>query len=175
MSTIALSIERGRGPARRWISTAALVLAAAATGTLLAGVVAMGFGFRVLVDRSDSMLPAIAAGDVVVVRMVRPADVRPGDVVTFRDPQHDGRLITHRVVAMKSEGSRVAFVTRGDANTGVERWGIERGGALGRLALRIPRVGYAVAWLATPAIRIAAVSGGAVLIGIALLRRIWSS
>ncbi|MEX2459229.1 MAG: signal peptidase I [Actinomycetota bacterium] len=173
MSAIGLSLERGRGRARRWLDVAALVLSLA-SGALLAVVVAgLAIGLRPLVDRSDSMAPAIRAGDVVVVRMVEPARVARGDVVTFRDPSRQGDLVTHRVVRMRREGGAYAFVTRGDANTGVERWAIPVDGRLGRLALRVPNAGYAVAWLGVPTVRLAVVTGTSVLLGVAVLRRIW--
>src|SRR3712207_1677635 len=53
-------------------------------------------GYRILVDHSDSMRPTIAAGDVLVTRLVRPATVAPRAIITFQDPYRKGRLLTHR-------------------------------------------------------------------------------
>jgi signal peptidase len=174
VSTTGLSLSRGRGRARRWTNAAALVLAVLATA-LLAGVLAgKALGYQPLVDRSDSMQPAIAAGDVVIVRAIAPAEASEGDIVTFKDPERNDELLTHRVVSVRSRGDTFAFVTRGDANTGVERWTIPAAGTLGRFVARVPRLGYAIAWLGIPAVRLAFISVAALLLGAAALRRIWS-
>ena len=174
MSTAGLSLERGRGRARRWSDTAALVLAVSATALLVAVLAGKALGYRALVDRSDSMQPAIAAGDVVLVDAIAPAEAAAGDIVTFRNPEGDEKLITHRVIRVRRDGDAFAFVTRGDANTGVERWTIPADGSLGRFVTRVPRVGYAIAWLGIPAVRFTFIALGAVLLVAAALRRIWS-
>jgi len=104
-------------------------------------------GYRILVDHSDSMQPAIAAGDVLVTRLAPPREVRVGEIATFQDPQRPGRLLTHRVVSKRLRGTSYAFVTRGDANTGVERWSIAADGQVGRLTGRVPKAGLAMAWM----------------------------
>jgi len=174
MGSAGLSLERGRGRARRWSEPAALVLAVAATALLAAVLAGKAFGFQPMVDRSDSMQPAIAAGDVILVRTIAPAEAAAGDIVTFRDPARNDELLTHRVVSVVAKGDAYAFVTRGDANTGVERWTIPANGTLGRFVARVPRLGYVIAWLGIPAVRFGFVSVGALLLGAAALRRIWS-
>ena len=57
---------------------------------------------------------------------ISPLDARVGDVVTFRDPEDPTRLSSHRVISMHVAPDGVAFVTKGDANTGVERWSDRR-------------------------------------------------
>jgi signal peptidase len=174
VSTAGLSLERGRGRARRWSNAAALVLAGAATALLVAVLAGRAAGFQAMVDRSDSMQPAIGAGDVVLVRTIAPSQASAGDIVTFRDPDRGERLLTHRVVSVRADGDTYAFVTRGDANTGVERWTIPADGSLGRFVARVPGAGYAIAWLGIPAVRFTFVAVGALLLGAAALRRIWS-
>jgi signal peptidase len=155
----------------------------AASAALVAGIMliaglacAFGAGYRVLVVRSDSMRPTIAAGDLILTRREHPSAARAGDVVTFSDPSRSGELVTHRVVGRRPVGgSRIAFVTRGDANTGVERWSIARDGTLGIYVGRLPRAGYGVAWLATPASRLVFVSAASLLLAAVLLRGIWAT
>jgi hypothetical protein len=50
------------------------------------------------------MLPALWPGDIVVVRSHHDEEVKPGDIVVFR---HGGRLVTHRVVEVRSQESGV--------------------------------------------------------------------
>ena len=95
---------------------------------------------------SGSMQPAYGVGDVVLDERVRPTDVRPGDVVTFSDPSREGATVTHRVERLTRIGDNVRFVTRGDANTASETWGVPANGAIGRVRMRVPKVGWALQW-----------------------------
>src|SRR5687767_6954777 len=101
-------------------------------------------GFRPMVVQSGSMAPTLLPGDAIVARTVSPAAVRVGQVVTFRDPSRQGMLLTHRVVERSRDAAGYTFVTRGDANTGEERWSIAENGKLGRLAVRVPGLGRAL-------------------------------
>ena len=58
-----------------------------------------------------SMLPCLWPGDRVTVSRCQVSDLRPGEIVVYRQ---DGRLIIHRVVSV-SEGEVIA---RGDAVSG---------------------------------------------------------
>jgi len=168
MSALVTAAGRALAP----LATLACALAALALAALL---LARPLGVQALVDRSDSMQPAIAAGDLLLSRVGPPAVVGVGDIVTFADPERSGRLITHRVVERRVEADRWAFVTRGDANTGSERWTVARDGSVGRLVLRVPRAGYAIAWLNSPLPRTLLLGFGALGLAALLLRRIWAS
>jgi signal peptidase len=113
--------------------------------TLLgAAVVPLAFGLHTYVVRSGSMAPAIDTGDLVISRSISPTEAKVGEIVMFKDPEDAGRLITHRVRAVQERGGRFYFVTRGDANTGFERWAVPASGTLGTVAYRIPKLGYLV-------------------------------
>jgi signal peptidase I len=150
-------------------ATVALVLVLA----LLAGGVGLRLaGLDALVDNTDSMRPAIAAGDVVLTRAARAADLRPGQIATILDPV-GGRLITHRVVGVARAGARVVITTRGDANDASERWALAPGAEVRRVAARIPDAGRPVRWVTAPALRLALAALGAALLAAAVLRSIW--
>ena len=130
-----------------------------AVGLLSVWLLALGLlyaaGYRPLVVHSASMAPAVDSGDLVITRAVAPADIAVGDIVSFHDRSRAGRLITHRVTALRREGRGVAFVTRGDVNTATERWSSAGDAQVGKLALRVPLAGYAVTWLTRPVIILA--------------------
>ncbi len=128
-------------------------------------------GLRSFTVMSGSMEPAIHTGDLVVNRPIATADARI-DVITFHPPSGRDR-ITHRVHSMIARGDSVAFETKGDANTSVESWKIRRDGRIGRVALRIRALGWAVAWLRQPAILMLVIVLPAVGLGIWELIALW--
>ena len=142
-------------------------------GLFLAVSVPYLFGQRSLTVLSGSMEPQLHTGDVVVVDQVPPLEVRVGDIVTFRDPDDASRLITHRVREIDVDGSEVAFVTKGDANTSVEHWKITTDGTIGRVRYHVWRLGYLMFWIRSPLGRLGMVVLPALLLGGFELFRIW--
>ena len=142
-------------------------------GTLFAAVAPQLGGYRSFTVRSGSMTPAIETGDVVVTRSISPLSARVGDVVTFVDPEGTGKLFSHRVQSVRAAGDEVAFVTRGDANTSTEHWRVPADGSIGRVAYRIPKIGYALAWVDSGPARLALVAIPALLLLWTALARIW--
>jgi signal peptidase len=133
-------VMRGLG----WAALAAVALLVAAIALPLA------FGARPHTVLTGSMEPAIAPGDVVIDERIAPSEAQVGDVVTFRDPEDQSRLITHRVRSIRHAGSHLWFVTQGDANNSTERWRIAAGGELGRVVYTVPWVGHAAVVTHTP-------------------------
>ena len=148
-------------------------ICAVAVLALVGFALARPLGFRVLVDHSDSMAPAIRTGDLLVAKDIPPRQAHVGDVITFHAPD-GGRLTTHRVVRRRlNPGARWTFTTRGDANTAGERWDVPADGRVGRVTVRLPRAGYALGWLGRPLWAVVLVAGGGLLLAALLARRIW--
>ena len=118
-----------------------------AVGIALALAVPFAFDARPLTVLSGSMEPVLDTGDVVIVQRIAPLDARPGDIVTFRDPENPNRLVTHRVRTLRVQDDRVRFVTRGDANNVSERWQVGKGGEISRVLYRVPDLGHALMFL----------------------------
>lgn len=167
----------GRGPRlARLARPAGLAtgwMVAAALATLLVALLAsFALGYRSMTVMSGSMEPAIRPGDVVVNRRIQPLEARVGDVITFREPG-SRRFITHRVRRITARGSRVTFVTKGDANTGTERWSVPASGEIGRVRFRLPGVGYALFWTHGRYAILALITIPALLLGAITVARIW--
>jgi signal peptidase I len=152
------------------ISTGVLSLIVVCLVALLAGALV---GYRAFTIRSGSMVPTFRVGDVVVDRTVSPLSVRPGQIVTFRDPALGQQLVTHRVLSVHRSGKRVRFVTKGDANLVTEHWSVPATGQLGRELLVLPGLGRVFASISSPLGRVLEISLAALCIACFGLRRIW--
>jgi signal peptidase I len=178
MTALALRTRSARAlPALRFARGAlrfvAYVAAGFAAGIALALAAPLAFDARPLVVLSGSMEPALDTGDVSIVRSISPLDARPGDVVTFRDPSNSERLITHRVRTMRAQGDAVVFVTRGDANDGTERWRVAATGEIGRVAYRIPKLGWVLMYARSKGLFIALLGVALALLLVLELTAIW--
>jgi signal peptidase I len=147
------------------------VLLGFAGGLLLAIALPLAFGGRPLVVLSGSMEPALATGDVVVVKRLRPQDARVGDVVTYRNPEGD--LVTHRVRSARRRGPRFELVTKGDANNASERWTIDADGEVSRALYRVPLAGRLLARTSSREGKLALIVAPLLLLGAWEIRRIW--
>lgn len=151
----------------RWTALGAgfALFAALTAPTLLGG--------RSLTIMSGSMEPALGTGDIVLEREIAPLEARVGDIVTFRDPDGSGRLITHRVRSIRVGGDAVTFTTKGDAANGIQRWTIPQSGTIGEPRFRLPKLGYALSATRSPAGRLLLVALPALLLGASAITRIW--
>jgi signal peptidase I len=142
--------------------------------TLLAAVaLPAAIGMHSFTVMSGSMEPTIHVGDVVIDSKISPLDARPGDVVTFSDPTGRHRLITHRVRSIHTRGNQVQVVTKGDANNTVERWSVPANGRIGRVELRVWKLGYPLVYAHSRYGLILLVGLPALLLCAIELRRIW--
>ena len=164
-------------PALRVLAPAGTIAtwAAVGFGVALAAVVTLSaaFGYTSLTVLSGSMEPVLYPGDVVVAKKMAPAEARPGDVVSFRAPDDPSKIYTHRIVRMRVLDQQVQFVTRGDANTGVERWSVQREGTVARVDLRVPKLGYLTNSIGSKFGRLGFLVVPALLLAVFELRRIW--
>jgi signal peptidase len=113
-------------------------------------------------DLTGSMEPAISPGDVVINEEIKPWSAAVGDVVTFRDPEDQAKMLTHRVVAIHREKVSLLFTTQGDANNTQEHWRVPIDGQIGRVAYKVPWVGHVAVLTRTKL-------GWALLIGVPLI------
>jgi signal peptidase len=149
------------------------MLAGIAGALALTLLVPLVFHGRPLTVMSGSMEPTIMTGDVVIAMPMAPLDVRPGDIVSFNDPARGGKLITHRVRHMRQVGSKVNFITRGDANTGVERWRISTNHKISRTVLTLPKLGRVLVFARTRAGLLLLVLVPLLLLGTLEVASIW--
>ncbi len=120
---------------------------------------------------SGSMTPAVDVGDLVVAKVVSPTELQAGDLATFKSPE-SGKLVTHRVQSILWRGEIADVISRGDSNTVGETWSVTAESRVGEVVLRVPRAGYVLGVLGTPAGQLG-LAGFAAVLGVWILVLIW--
>ncbi len=72
-----------------------------------------------LIVLTDSMYDEFPSGSLIICKVVDPAEIREGDVISFFDPEStSGAITTHQVVGIEKDaaGTPTAFRTKGTAN-----------------------------------------------------------
>ncbi len=131
-------------------------------------------GYFPMIVLTDSMLPEISSGDLIIARQTDPEDVKVGDVISFFDPAGNGTsVVTHRVIEIVEEDGQTKWRTRGDNNNTEDKVlvpfenlvGIWRG-------TRIPGAGAVAMFLqTTPGLIVCVVLPIVLLVGYDVLRR----
>jgi signal peptidase I len=97
-------------------------------------------GIKSLTVLTGSMRPAIDPGDMIVIKSVKPENIKIDDVVTYRTSSNI--LITHRVIEIKDENGKAMFRTKGDANNVEDEKLVSESNIIGKKAFIIPYGGY---------------------------------
>jgi signal peptidase len=159
-------------------ATAVVVTWVAVLGALaLLMLVAAGprvFGYQIETVLSGSMAPTFSPGDAVLVTPEATADVRVGDVISYKIPVEDHHVETHRIVRIISAGRHPVVITKGDANTAADPWRARLQGAkVWRMRAVIPDLGTAIHDLRTPIAHALTMLVAPIIIVALLLVRIW--
>lgn len=101
---------------------------------VLAGYV---FGFQIYFVESGSMEPFMYRDDAILVdKNAKYDDIDVGDIIVYHRAW-DNKDIVHRVIAVSGQG----LVTQGDNNDAPDRDPVTREMYIGRLMLKIPKIG----------------------------------
>lgn len=156
----------------------ALGLAAVALCVLL--LVGLAFGprtgrYRTMTVLTASMRPSMPEGSVIVQVPVDLDTVRVGDVITYRIPVEDRRVVTHRVVKVVKGGAQPEVRTKGDANRSPDPWLARlEGEKVWRVKASVPKLGYVLQALRGPEARRVTLFLVPLLLALLWLRDIWA-
>ena len=122
----------------RYLLHAVIVVAIVLNVTPTLYRVVTGKRLHVHVVKSESMIPALRRGDLVISRSPD-GELREGKIILYNSV--DGTTIIHWVLKTRREGDDTLFVTKGDASPNVDP-PVKREEILGVLVLRVPSLGY---------------------------------
>ena len=150
------------------VETTVLVVAVVLLAIALVGV--RLFGLQVYTVLSGSMEPAYPVGALLYDKKVDPAQLRPGDVITFMLDEET--IVTHRIVEVvpdEEDPSVIRFRTKGDANAAEDGSLVHYKNVLGTPVFAIPKLGYFASFVQQPPGLYVAIAFGAVLVLLAFL------
>ena len=109
-------------------------------------------GYSLLSVQSDSMSPALEAGDIILTRPVDPNALKEGDIVTFfsPDPARSGEKVTHRIHHFIQIEGGSAFISKGDASSSLDLYPVPVDQVVGICIARFPKLGYFFQFLRSP-------------------------
>ena len=99
--------------------------------------------YEAIVVRSESMVPTLNMGDVIVVGPVK-GEIETGMIVTYQ-PEPNSDLVTHRVVSVEGEN----LTTKGDANEDPDPWQVPVSAVKGVYMFKVPYLGYLSVFMRT--------------------------
>lgn len=106
---------------------------------------------------TQSMYPTIKAGDVVITYKDENDKYDVGDVITFISDSNGGITVTHRVMEVYNLNNSYSYVTKGDNNNAKDNEMVKSDNVLGKVVVKIPKIGYAQQFLVSKTGWIAAV------------------
>jgi len=109
------------------------------------------FGVTPLAVVTDSMDPAIEAGDLILTEKVPAEELKVGDIIAYLSPPLGAKaVVTHRITAItRSEEGSLLFTTRGDANSEDDSRPVSAENLVGRFRRRVPKLGQAAIFMRT--------------------------
>jgi signal peptidase len=163
----------------RLVRLASRLLGVTAVSLALLVLLGIGLGpptgaYQVRTVLTGSMRPTMPEGSVVVITPVHPSRLRVEDVITYRIPVEDRRIVTHRIAEIVEPGPEPVVRTKGDANETLDPWVARlRGEQAWRVRRSVPKVGYVLATLRHPTARRLTVLVAPALLALVSVVRIW--
>lgn len=97
--------------------------------------------------QSDSMVPSLRVGDLVVDEKIQQLNIKPGDIVSYVSPDDPRVIISHRTI--KNEATKAIITTRGDNLTAADP-PVTYGRVMGKTIKTVPYAGYLLDTLRNP-------------------------
>jgi signal peptidase len=115
--------------------------------------VAMGTTTPLVVVTSESMVPTLQVGDLLVLRGMPEDQIQVGHIIVFKDTEtylHTDNPIVHRIIDIQEVDGELQFYTQGDANPTADSGYRRYDEIIGVMVTRIPYIGSISMFLRTP-------------------------
>ena len=124
---------------------------------IIGGIYAFNFGLKIVLNTeypivvvsSESMVPTLNVGDLLILKGVDPKDIKVGDIIVFRAtwlPSSEPPVV-HRVIEIENRSGTLYFYTKGDNNRFQDPEPAPAQNVIGVVIFVIPRIGLVSLWL----------------------------
>ena len=122
---------------------------------------------------TDSMVPEIYSGDLIICNTAEADEIEVNDVISFFDPAGNGTsIVTHRVIEIVEENGEIFFRTRGDNNNTEDKELVPAENLVGIYKMRIAGAGNIAMFMqSTTGLIICVVLPIILLVGYDIIRR----
>lgn len=126
-----------------------------------------------LIVLTDSMVPEIYSGDLIICNTAEAKDIKVNDVISFFDPAGNGTsIVTHRVIEIVEEDGEILFRTRGDNNNTEDKELVPAENLVGVYKMRVAGAGHIAMFMqSTAGLIICVVLPIILLVGYDIIRR----
>ena len=130
-------------------------------------------GMLPLIVLTDSMVPEIYSGDLIICKTADAEDIEVNDVISFFDPAGNGTsIVTHRVIEIVEDDGEIFFRTRGDNNNTEDKELVPAENLVGVYKMRIAGAGHIAMFMqSTAGLIICVVLPIILLVGYDIIRR----
>ena len=99
-------------------------------------------GYLPLIVLTDSMVPEIYSGDLIICHTEDAEEIKVNDIIAFFDPAGNGTsIVTHRVMEIVDENGKLEFRTKGDNNNTEDKMLVPAESLVGIYKTRIAGLG----------------------------------
>ena len=111
--------------------------------------ITMGTSNPLVVVESESMLPTLAVGHLLVLQARAPDQIQVGDIIVFNAGYHD-KPIVHRVIEIQNVTGELHYYTKGENNTLTDPGYRVYEDLIGIVVFAIPYIGHVTLFLHEP-------------------------
>jgi signal peptidase len=131
-----------------------VILLGIVVGATLGGyglfMVGMGTTSPLVVVTSESMVPNLERGDLLVLQAKPAEQIFVGDIIVFLDTEwHTNGPVVHRVISVTENNGTYTYETRGDANSHQDPDNRRYDEVVGVVVFRVPLIGHVSLFLRT--------------------------
>ncbi len=105
-------------------------------------------GYKPLFVLTGSMEPGIKTGDMVIVKEIKQANLKEGDVITY-SLGNKSETVTHRIIKIVEKDGKTLYQTKGDNNNAPDPDLVSYNMILGKVVKIVGGVGKRVSYLFT--------------------------
>lgn len=114
--------------------------------------VAMGTPSPLVVVTSDSMLPTLERGHLLILQRQAPEDIHVGDIIVYNADWHTQAPVVHRIIQIENVTGELRYYTQGDNNSQPDPFYRTYENIVGVVVFTIPYIGNITLFLQQPGV-----------------------